>query len=44
MEAEEADESDWSKWRYNRTVPSARPTERKERVEVNATEETYAWE
>jgi len=42
MEAdEEVDERDWSKWRYKRTLPSARPTERKERVEVDARVVTY---
>ena len=38
----EADgDRDWSKWQYRRTVPSARPTERKGRDEVNASVETY---
>jgi hypothetical protein len=40
---EDVDDRDWSKWRYRRTVPSARPTERKERVEVNARVVTYTW-
>lgn len=41
MEAD-VDGRDWSKWRYRRTVPSARPTARKERVDVSARVVIYA--